>query len=275
VRFIIKKQKKSSDSNSRSDSIRIKPISAIHYAGLSDKGLRRASNKDSYGVFPEDIHSFMNPKGQLFIVADGIGGLIDGKEASEYAVDIVQKTYFSNQKDEIAKNLLDAFEKANKKICQTLNATDPFQKIGTTCTALLVTQNQAYIAHVGDTSIYRVRENEIVKLTEDHTEIADQVRTGVLTREEAKHHPESSVLSRALGSESDVEIEIHESVPIQGGDRFVLCSDGLGKISSEEIKDIVISKSPQEASEKFVQMANERGGEDNITVLVLHLDLIR
>lgn len=266
IRIIIRQKKKPfiSDTGSHHGPDGSEP--GIAYASLSDKGLQRSVNQDSWGVFPKDLSPPFNPKGQLFIVADGIGGHIGGKKAGEMAINIVQQDFFTNQSENIPKSLRQAFENANTQIFLKAGGGDPFQKTGTTCTALVLIEDRGYIAHVGDSRIYRISKNKIEQLTLDHTEIAEMLRQGVTER---------SVLSRALGVESSVKIDIQEKLPLKPGDAYVLCTDGLARVSNEEIKDIVLSNSPQEACKSLVQLANHLGGEDNVTAQVIRINQVR
>lgn len=248
------------------------PDSPIEYASLSDIGLQRSSNQDSCGVFPTDSSSVFRPKGQLFIIADGIGGLIGGRTASEMAVHIIQEAYFADESPDIPQSLLNAFNKANTQICEELSCVDPFSKMGTTCSALVLTRERGSIAHVGDSRIFLIWKDEIIQLTWDHTITNELLRHGAITEDEAQKHPEKGILSRALGVESEVEIDIVDTIPLQKKQRFILCTDGIKNVSPDEIRDVVLSESPEQACRTLVQMANERGGADNITVQVIQIN---
>ena len=263
-RFLIGKKKKLLDTK------KLEP--ATKYAYLSDKGLRRSVNQDSYGVFPKDYFPPLCPKGQLFLVADGIGGHIAGRKASEMAVNIVQESYFADADENVPISLLRAYKSANSQIFKKAGDYVLDQKMGTTCTALVLSEDRGYIAHVGDSRIYRICEKKIEQLTQDHTEVADLVRHDILTEEEANTYPERSVLSRALGIESDVEIDIKEDIQLQSNEYFVLCTDGLAKVSPEEIREIVLSNTPEESCKLLVELANQRGGIDNVTVQVVMIN---
>ena len=245
---------------------------ASEYACLSDKGLHRSVNQDSFGVFPEKYFPSLCPKGQLFLVADGMGGHIAGRKASEMAINIVQESYFADADEDIPKSLIKAYKSANSQIFQESSDSVLDQKMGTTCTALVLSEDRGYIAHVGDSRIYHISKKKIEQLTNDHTEIAEMVRQDILTRDEADTHPERSVLSRALGIESDVEIDIREDIPLQSHEYFVLCTDGLAKVSPEEIRRIVLSNPPEESCKLLVELANQRGGSDNVTVQVVRIN---
>jgi protein phosphatase len=228
-------------------------------------------NQDSFGVFPEDDQAYSSPKGQLFVVADGIGGHIGGNTASQMAVRIINEEYFTNDSQDVPESLRSAFQKANKLICDELSCTDPYLKMGTTCSALVLTSQYGCVAHVGDSEILQIGDGKIIQLTEDHTIIADLMRRGAISEKEAQKHPEKRVLSRAMGIEAEVQIDILENIVLKGKQSFVLCTDGLAKVSHEEIKNTVLAESAEEACRLLVRMANDRGGSDNVTVQVIKI----
>jgi len=244
---------------------------SIKYFGASDIGLVRTENQDSFGKFPKDDLNIYQPKGILFMVADGMGGHSGGKEASQTAVYVVGSEYFSFDSEIISSALLYAFKKANYKINQTSQEALQFRKKGTTCSALVIENDKAHIAHVGDSKIYKISNGNIIQFTNDHTEVGEMVRKKIITEEEAKNHPSKSVLIRAMGIEADIEVDLIENILISGGDSFVLCSDGLGKVLPEEIKKIVSDHTEEEACKKLIALANERGGNDNVTVEVIKI----
>jgi protein phosphatase len=228
-------------------------------------------NQDSFGVFPEDSQAVSSPKGQLFIVADGIGGHIGGNTASQMAVKIIQEEYFKDDSEDVSESLLKAFQTANKLICDELSCTDPYLKMGTTCSALVLASKYGCVAHVGDSEIFRIEDKKIIQLTQDHTIIAELMSRGAITEKEAQKHPEKRVLSRAMGIEAEVQIDILENIILKGKQSFVLCTDGLAKVSNEEIKNVVLAEPAEKACRLLVQMANDRGGGDNVTVQVIKI----
>ncbi|MDY0083394.1 MAG: protein phosphatase 2C domain-containing protein [Ignavibacteriaceae bacterium] len=244
---------------------------SIKYFGASDIGLVRTENQDSFGKFPKDDLSMYQPKGILFMVADGMGGHIGGKEASQTAVEVVGNEYFSFDSEVISSALLYAFKKANYKINQTSQDAIQFRKKGTTCSALVIENDKAHIAHVGDSKIYKISDDNIIQLTNDHTEVGEMVRKKIITEQEAKNHPSKSVLIRAMGIETDIEVDLIENIILSSGDCFVLCSDGLSNVLPEEIKNIVLNNAEEAACKKLISLANERGGNDNVTVLVIKI----
>lgn len=244
---------------------------SIVYAARSDIGLVRTENQDSFGKFPDDDLNLYNEKGQLFIVADGMGGHTGGKEASTIAVKVVSNEYFKSTV-ESSTALQEAIETANVTIYNRAGHSTEYGRMGTTCTVLLLKNEKGIIGHVGDSRIYRIEENRIEQLTDDHTKVQEMLRQGILTPEEAKNYPSKSVLARALGVDERVRVDINDSIQLKSGQSYVLCSDGLGKVAPNEILPIVSNYTPTEACKLLVGLANERGGKDNVTVIVVKID---
>ncbi|MGH7599193.1 MAG: protein phosphatase 2C domain-containing protein [bacterium] len=238
---------------------------------LSDRGLKRADNQDAHGKFPIDDSAMATPKGQLFIVADGIGGHAGGKEASRMAVDIVQQIYFAEQSHDIPQTLRRAMETANAQIYQSASSRGPeFHGMGTTCTALAFKDDRVYVAHVGDSRAYRITKSRIEQLTQDHSKVAEMQRFGILTAEEAKRHPQKSYLVRALGIAPAVRADIIADLsPLRPGECFLLCTDGLAKVEAHEIQRLVMHNHPTAVCRALIELANARGGSDNATVQVI------
>jgi serine/threonine protein phosphatase PrpC len=244
----------------------------INYSGISDIGLVRSENQDSFGKFPTDNYDIYSDKGQLFILADGMGGHRGGKEASRMAVEIISEVFFGNPSSDTGSSIKNAIETANMKIYQKAGSSSEFHKMGTTCLVLVLKNNKAVIGHVGDSRIYKIENGKIEQVTTDHTQVQEMLREGVLTKEEAKVYPLKSVLSRALGVEEKVKPDIIEDITLSPGQIFVLCSDGLAKVTPDEISDVALNHSPQEAVSVLVNLANERGGHDNVTVQVIKIE---
>ena len=248
----------------------VKKVTMV-FAAKSDIGLVRTENQDSFGKYPEDNTDLNAPKGQLFIVADGMGGHKGGKEASSIAVKVVSQVYLESSFDE-AVALKEAIEKANETIFNKSGNASEFNRMGTTCSVLLIKNERGVIGHVGDSRIYKIENNTIEQLTNDHTKVAEMLAAGILTPEEARNYPSKSVLARALGVDERVRVDIIDDITIKRGQSFVLCSDGLAKVSKGEILSVVANNNPQEACKILVDMANDRGGKDNVTVIIVKID---
>ena len=244
----------------------------ITYGSHSDLGLIRTENQDSSRKVPEDSLDLNHPRGILFIMADGMGGHAGGKTASGMAIHKIGDFFSSEESDNTREVLSHALQNANHDIYQRAHETPELYGMGTTCTALLLKKDCAYIAHVGDSRAYRINRENIWQLTQDHSHVAEMQRLGILSEKEAKNHPERSVLTRALGTAPKVKVDIIENLPIRNDEYFLLCTDGLAKISDKELKEIVLTNQPQKASEKLVELANKRGGHDNATVQIIKIN---
>ena len=240
----------------------------LDVAQLTDVGRKREHNEDNMAyVIPKDLQ-VMAAKGALFIVADGMGGHAAGEVASEIAVDTVSNAYYQDDSDDVATSLLQAIRRANAAIHQRAAENMLRSGMGTTCVAAVLRGNMAYIANVGDSRAYLVRNGQVKQISQDHSWVYEQVRAGLLTEDQARTHAQRNVITRSLGTQVEVEIDVfHEQ--LQEGDTLILCSDGLsGLVSDEELQHIVDQFVPQESVYHLVERANENGGPDNITAIV-------
>jgi protein phosphatase len=239
-------------------------------ASLSDPGCKRELNEDSVRVVVPEDAGVLERKGLLAVVADGMGGHQSGEVASALAVEIVSREYYAGDGG-VAECLAGALQAANREIFQQSATRQSLGGMGTTCTALVLAGGQAWAAHVGDSRIYLVREGSIYRMTEDHSMVMDLVKKGILSAEQARRHADRNVLLRAMGQREELEAQVwKESFPVHAGDRFVLCSDGLhDPVDDAEIQDAVSKLEPEAACAELVRLARERGGYDNITVVVV------
>ncbi len=230
-------------------------------AALSHPGRRRRHNEDSYVLEPP-----------LFAVADGMGGAKAGEIASSLAAAAVQESAGDGATGEARVAAL--IEEANRRVFRRANEDRAVSGMGTTMTVALVEEERVAIGHVGDSRAYLIREGRLEQLTDDHSLVAELVRSGKLTPEEAEAHPQRSVITRALGTESEVDVDTF-SVHATPGDLFLLCSDGLTvMVDDESILEAVEQhrSNLDEAAKALVNAANRGGGEDNITVVFFELD---
>ena len=243
----------------------------LDVAQLTDVGRKRPHNEDNMSyVIPKDQQVMMK-KGALFIVADGMGGHAAGEVASEIAVDTVSYAYYQEDSDDIAASLVHAIKRANTLIHQRAAENMLRSGMGTTCVAGVLRGGVAYIANVGDSRTYLVRHGQVRQVSQDHSWVAEQVRAGLLTEEQARSHAQRNVITRCLGTQADVEVDIFAE-PLEEGDSFVLCSDGLsGFVTDDDLRAIVNQYVPQESVYHLVERANENGGPDNITAIVVHV----
>ena len=231
------------------------------YAGVTDTGRRRMRNEDSLVVRPP-----------LFAVADGMGGARAGEIAARLAAGALVEADAGVAGEEDVAALIEA---ANRRIGERSLADPATSGMGTTVTAALVDERAGTVAfgHVGDSRAYLLREGRLEQLSTDHSLVAELVQSGVLTPEEAERHPQRSAITRALGTDPAVEVEVR-TVTAQPGDLFVLCSDGLSvMLGDDEIAAAIegADGEPQAAGEALVAAANAHGGEDNITVVLFEL----
>lgn len=238
--------------------------SPVCVGAFSDVGRVRDENEDAYGHFPDQAEG-----DQLFIVADGMGGHTRGREASTTTVEQVRQTYFAASDGSVLGRLRQAFQDANREVYEMASAVDGPGSMGTTGTALALIDGQAYIAHVGDSRAYRFSADESRQLTRDHTMVESMRREGVLTEQEARTHPQRGTLTRAIGVKPEVEVDVMELDTPGPDDRFLLCTDGLADIPEKALREVVLNHAPQDACEQLVQRANEQGGYDNATALVV------
>lgn len=231
----------------------------MRFSALSDIGERRSANEDAYFA-----------DGRVFAVADGMGGHLAGEIASAIAIDCLRD--IGNHRS-LEKALIDRFERANSIIFERALAERERRGMGTTLTACVAEGNRLYIAHVGDSRLYRLRAGKLKQLTKDHSLVAQMVERGHLSPEEAADHPQRSVITRALGAASEVKVDVkvREMFP---GDRYLLTTDGLTiAAADEELASILASEDDlSTAAEKLVALANSRGGPDNVTVVVFEPD---
>ncbi|HEX9161905.1 MAG TPA: Stp1/IreP family PP2C-type Ser/Thr phosphatase, partial [Thermoanaerobaculia bacterium] len=206
---------------------------------------------------------------RLLIVADGMGGHRGGATASRLAAETVQSQYVGGDTADVAEALREALLRANERVFNEAETNEELHGMGTTTSVLLVRGRQAWFAHVGDSRIYLIRDGGIHQLTEDHSLVASMVREGLLTSKEAENHPRRNVLQRSLGIAAEVEIDVSGPLDVQEHDTFVICSDGLhGVVKTEEIKAIADGRPIGRAADELVNLALERGGPDNVTLIV-------
>src|ERR1700737_4409385 len=232
---------------------------AEQYAA-TDTGRQRRANEDA-----------LLSRSPLFVVADGMGGAQAGEGASQIAVDAFKRGLEDSAEPESA--LADLTQKANSRIHELSHSHTDQAGMGTTLTALYVGEQDVAIAHVGDSRAYCLRGAQLIRLTDDHSLVDELLRQGRLTPEEAEEHPQRSVITRALGPEGTVEVDTR-SFRAQAGDVYLLCSDGLTTMVSEKEVARLLRQHPRlrDAGEALIAAANEAGGRDNITVVLVRLE---
>lgn len=247
--------------------------------GITDIGRKRQRNEDSYLV---------NDKIGLYIVADGMGGHAGGEFASKIAVSTVEEiirgedrvrsnvpndsyldTDASASEGQEQERLKEAINRAGNMIVRRAFEDPELKGMGTTSTVMFIANDKAYIAHVGDSRAYCVRDGQIIQITEDHSLVHEQLKSGLITEEEAKTHQLKNIITRSVGVQEEVEVDT-VVWKIQVGDSYLLCSDGLSNmVHDHELQDIITKFNAEQAARELVDLANSRGGEDNITLILL------
>jgi protein phosphatase len=259
------------------DALMASALLRLDVAALTDRGLTRESNEDTLiSVVPSDSPT-MQQKGALFVVADGMGGHAMGEVASDLAVTTIRETYYQNQENDTLTALRQAVEQANQVIVQrneALRSTEgESRRMGTTCVAAVLKEDQVYIANAGDSLAYIIRDQEVKQLAQNHSWEAEQARLGTMTLEEARAQGKGNVITRCLGDKLDLEVYT-AAEQARDGDILLLCTDGLhGLIDEEEMRAIVRQYGPEESAARLIAQANESGGPDNITAVVARISL--
>jgi len=241
-------------------------------AALTDVGCQRSNNEDSFIYWEPVSDKDFSRKGRLAVIADGMGGYEGGQEASRLAVETVRHSYENSAEGTqlaLVAGLIAAHQTIQRYAAEHLE----FQGMGTTCTAMAIIDHQLYFAHIGDSRLYVVRKDSVTRLTRDHSYVGRLVESGIVRSEDAESHPQRHILTAALGSGRELMPDAPEQpVPLRRGEALVLCTDGLWSVVSEqEIAKIVRSNSPEDSCRSLVNLALERGGPDNVTVLVLYI----
>ncbi|MDF2590931.1 MAG: protein serine/threonine phosphatase [Clostridia bacterium] len=255
-------------------------------AGKSDIGLVRKVNEDDFLCLKlNDLLKIKNPEADLYlcVVADGMGGRNAGEVASSMAVneivEFIKEKHINvllekgTPEEQIFDLIREAIRYSNDCIYKKSLLNSEFIGMGTTLSMILIKENTLFYGHVGDSRIYIIRKNEITKITEDHSLVAELVKQGTIKPEEAVSHPQKNIITRALGTEYNIEADLGKHEMVQG-DYVLLCSDGLSNlIEDNEIMKIVLSaKDVDLACDNLILKAKENGGFDNITVVVIHND---
>jgi protein phosphatase len=235
---------------------------------VSDVGLKRKLNEDCASYLEKEEF-------KVYVVADGMGGHNAGEVASEMAVkriiNYIDEKYSSSKINNL---LAEAIEKVNRDIFNYSNTNESLSGMGTTVTASFITKDFVHIANVGDSSCFGIRKNEIIKITKDHSLVQELVDMGSISEKEAEKHPKKNIITRALGTGSSVCVDIFE-LENKEYDLYLLCSDGLtNELTKEEILQVIMEEDDYvKIANKLVYLANEKGGRDNITVLLFGGDI--
>jgi protein phosphatase len=249
------------------------PTFALKCASASDLGMRRTNNQDSLAVVVADDVSTWATRGHLLMIADGMGAHAAGELASKLATDNIPHTYLKLRDLYPPAAIRQAIRDANTAIHAKGQSSIGFQGMGTTCSCLVLLPQGALVAHIGDSRIYRLRGQTLEQLTFDHSLVWEMAAAGQMTEQDVPAYIPKNVITRSLGPHPTVHVDLEGPYGAQPGDKFLLCSDGLsGPVSDEELGTILQCLDPHEAAATFVDLANLRGGPDNISVIIAHVD---
>jgi serine/threonine protein phosphatase PrpC len=237
----------------------------VHSFGITDVGLKREKNEDNF---------LLNEELNLYVVADGMGGHAGGEVASAICVntieEIIGELLAEGGSVELLKEKIRyAIRLAGQRIHEQAGRDQGRRGMGTTAVVLLLRDAVAYVAHVGDSRVYMHRKGVLTQLTEDHSLINETLKAGLITPEEAKNHKMKNIITRSLGYQEDVEVDV-QTVELQEEDGFLLCSDGLtGHVEDPELEELLGEKEIERVGRRLVEIACSRGGDDNITLVVV------
>ena len=241
--------------------------SALEIVKLTDPGMVRSHNEDSVGFDADSGFA---------ILADGMGGYNAGEVASGMAVAMLSdnlKAALREGRSDMKALAGEEIQKTNGAIFQAAQSQPQYNGMGTTLVLALFRNNRVTVAHIGDSRLYRLRGDQFEQVTRDHSLLQEQIDSGMITREDARHSHNKNLVTRALGVEPEVEIEVHE-YPVLPGDLFLLCSDGLNDMVTDEDIQLTVGlmgANLEMAAQQLVQMANDNGGRDNVSVILVRV----
>jgi protein phosphatase len=248
------------------------PTFGVEYAQLSDLGMRRMNNQDSLAVVVTDDTAKWTSRGHLMMVADGMGAHAAGEMASKLAVDNIPHSYFKLRDLYPPAALRQAIRETNALIYAKGQSSIGFQGMGTTCSCLVLLPQGALVAHVGDSRVYRLRGHRLAQLTFDHSLVWEMAAAGHMAEEDVPSYIPKNVITRSLGPHENVNVDLEGPYDAAVGDVFLVCSDGLsGQIPDTELGALLHCLSPEEAVQTLVDLANLRGGPDNISIVIARI----
>lgn len=244
----------------------------LEYASMSDVGLRRSNNQDSMTVVLAANQAVYERRGHLFMVADGMGAHAAGELASAIAVETVPLAYYKHIGFPPDEALRQAVQAANDEIYHRGCANPDFRGMGTTGSVLTILPEGVIIGHVGDSRVYRLRGERFEQLTFDHSLAWEMQASPDRNKQDLSDYVPKNIITRSLGPNADVDVDLEGPLPVESGDTFLLCSDGLsGPVRDDEMGTIIGCMPPQDAAQALIDLANLRGGPDNVTVIVVRV----
>jgi protein phosphatase len=247
------------------------PRNDIEVGCLTDMGMVRSENQDDYCYYEPESDEDLLWKGRLLVVCDGMGGHNGGTVASRTTVQAIRDSFRASATRNLKRLLSIAIDRANVAVREKGARDITLRNMGTTCVALAVRGSKVQVAHIGDSRAYLFRDGKIERITRDHTYLNDLIEIGLLSPEKARTHPEKNIITRCVGMGDVLNVDFN-SREAKPGDLFLLCSDGLyNHVEDEEMRDLTTRLEPQAACQAMVDLANQRGGEDNITVAIFRI----
>ena len=243
---------------------------AVQSDAQTHPGRKRQNNEDFVTCFEPEDQSDLNNSGRLYIVADGVGGASRGERASQYATQKVLYEYYRHPEMEVGERLARLIQQAGNEIHAFAENSPRFMRMATTMVAAVIKGNTLTVANVGDSRAYLIRDGVVQQITRDHSLVGEMVRDGVMNEQEAKRSKVRNRITRSLGGETDVRVDIFRDIPLKVGDKVLLCSDGFSKYAEkEEIAHLMAQGEPSEITSRLIDFANQRGGSDNVSTIVL------
>jgi serine/threonine protein phosphatase PrpC len=244
----------------------------LAYGILTDVGQKRERNQDNVTSHVPEEAGVLEERGALFVVCDGMGGHAAGEVAAELGVRTIREVYFASQGQDVITSIAQAVKAANDAIYSLARSHSEYSGMGTTCVTLVIVGGRAYIVNIGDSRAYIIRDGQMRQVTQDHSWVAEQVRIGLLTEEQARVHAHRNVITRSLGTQPNITADLFVET-LRAGDRVLLCSDGLhGYVEEDAIaQEVVTQSSPEVAARDLIDMANANGGPDNISAILVEV----
>ncbi len=245
----------------------------MEIASYTSTGLVRKNNEDSCIVLPPWSSLAIKTKTCVFGVADGMGGESSGEIASNLAVESLREWVVDQSANDLSKGLMEElFTYANSAIWDYAQSHNGTQGMGTTLTVVVMKDNRTFVGHIGDSRLYRLRDGKFEQLTSDHTLVAEQVKSGKISKSEAQNHPSRHILSRVLGGRQFVVPDVFE-LDLKAGDKYLICTDGIyGLVSDEDMAEEIVASNILEIPKVLVAASNKAGGRDNSTAVAFEID---
>jgi protein phosphatase len=244
----------------------------LAHAELTDVGMRRSNNQDAYAaLLATDVESWQK-RGHVFVVADGMGAHAAGELASKMAADGIPHNYYKMREESAPDAIRKTVRQVNEEIHRRGQANAEFHGMGTTACTLILLPQGALVAHVGDSRVYRLRGGKYEQLTFDHSLLWEMSASGQFSKDSLPNLVPKNIITRSLGPHKNVQVDLEGPFPLEVGDTFLMCSDGLsGQVKDEEMGAILTALPPAEAAQVLIDLGNLRGGPDNITVVIVRV----